>query len=146
LGEGPGGHLTDEQLSWLGGYCAPDGPPLVITLHHEPLPLDVPWLDEITTMASPMLLDNHTAFWEAIHPAAKRLRAVLFGHIHRSTQSVREGVLFSSAPSACAQLKTWPGLRAPTPAPEEAPGYCLVTIYPDRTLIQQYTFVWPVGA
>ncbi len=146
LGEGPGGHLTETQLAWLRSYCTPDGPPLVVALHHQPLTLDVPWLDQVTMMPSAMIVDNHAAFWDAIRPAAKRLRAVLFGHIHRSTQTVQEGILFSSAPSAVAQLKTWPELRAPQSAPEEAPGYCLVTIYPDRTLIQQYTFALPSSA
>lgn len=139
----PGGELTSEQIAWLGEYCTPDGPPLVIALHHEPIPLDVPWLDEITFMASPMLLRNSAEFIETLKPAQARLRGVFFGHIHRGIQVVQDGLLFSSAPSVFAQLKTWPNLRAATPAPEEAVGYCLVTIDEQRTLIQQYTFARP---
>ncbi len=141
----PGGYLTDSQLAGLNGFCAPDGPPLALLIHHQPLPLGIPWLDEVISMPSAMILSNHDAFWQTIRPAAQRLRGVFFGHIHRSTQSVREGVLFSSAPSTFGQLKTWPDLRQPQPAPEEAAGYCLVTIEQDQTFVQQYTFARPVG-
>lgn len=139
----PGGELTDDQLIWLRDLCTPDGPPQVIAIHHEPLVLDVPWLDEITFMPTPMLVSNHAQFMDAVRPAKDRLRGVFFGHIHRSTQTVQEGILFSSAPSTYGALKTYPNLREALPAPEEAPGYCLVTIDEGRTIIQQYTFARP---
>jgi len=141
----PGGYLTDTQLANLRRVCTPDGGPIAIFVHHQPLPLRVPWLDEITSMPSEMLISNHAEFWDAIRPAASRLRGVFYGHIHRSSQTVRGGVLFSSAPSAVAQLKTWPEQRTPEPAAEEAAGYCLVTIEDDRTIVQQYSFARPAG-
>ncbi len=145
----PGGQLSTGQLAWLSEFCTPAGPPLVIALHHEPLPLDVPWLDAAPP-ASPesldasekpaMLLGNSGEFLEAIAGARGRLRGVFFGHIHRAFQVWRDGILFSSAPSSFGQLKTWPGLREAQPAPEEAPGYCLVTVDEHHTIVQQYTF------
>ena len=143
LHEQPGGELTSEQLDWLAGYCQPDGLPLAIFVHHLPLPLAVPWLDEVITMPSAMIISNHAAFRAVLRPAAQRLRGVFFGHIHRSSQSVEHGILYSSAPSTFGQLRTWPEMRAPEPSPEEAPGYCLVTIDAGRTIVQQYTFARP---
>jgi Icc protein len=143
LHEQPGGELTDTQLDWLRGYCQTDGLPLAVFIHHLPLPLGVPWLDEVIAMPSAMIISNHQAFRDVLRPAAKRLRGVFFGHIHRSSQSLEDGILYSSAPSTFGQLKTWPEMRSAAPAPEEAPGYCLVTIDATRTVVQQYTFARP---
>ena len=143
LHEQPGGELTTAQLEWLRAYCQPEGKPLAVFVHHQPLPLGVPWLDEVITMPSAMIISNHAAFRAVLHPAANRLRGVFFGHIHRSSQSVEDGIFYSSAPSTFGQLKTWPEQRAPLPAPEEAPGYSLVTIDGGRTIVQQYTFARP---
>ncbi len=140
----PGGHLTDAQLNRLSDTCQmKSDQPLVIVLHHLPLPSDVPWLDEVHTMPSAMILDNYARFLDTIRPARDRIRGVFFGHIHRGIQIMQDGILFSSAPSTFGQLKTYPGQEMPIPAPEEAPGYCLVTIEERRTLIQQYTFAAP---
>ena len=144
LHEQPGGELTAEQLNWLGGYCTSNGLPLAIFVHHLPLPLGVPWLDEVITMPSAMVISNHEAFRAVLRPAANRIRGVFFGHIHRSSQSIEDGILYSSAPSTFGQLKTWPEQRAPLEAPEEAPGYSLVTIDGRRTIVQQYTFARPI--
>ena len=58
----PGGYLTDSQLTNLRQVCTADGGPIAIFVHHQPLPLDVPWLDEITIMDSAMLISNHAEF------------------------------------------------------------------------------------
>ncbi len=139
----PGGELRADQLARLAEICTSDGLPLVIALHHEPVLLDVPWLDEMTFMPSPMLVSNYAQFMDAIRPARERIRGVFFGHIHRGIQVQQDGLLFSSAPSVFGQLKAWPNLREVIPSPEEPGGYCLVTIEEQRTLIQQYTFARP---
>ena len=136
----PGGLLTSGQLDWLRGYCAPAGPPLVVALHHLPLETGVLWLDKPTFGPASMMLQNSSEFIQTLLPARNRLRGVFFGHIHRSVQLIQDGILFSSAPSTFGQIKTWPGLAVPTEAPEEAPGYCLVTVDEQGTKIQQYTF------
>ncbi|MBA3559542.1 MAG: metallophosphoesterase [Gemmatimonadaceae bacterium] len=142
----PGGELTQSQLEWLAAFCTADGPPLVIALHHPPITLDVPWLDSDTAMTVPMLLSNRGAFVDTIMPARSRLRGVFFGHVHRAFQVVESGILFSSAPSIVGQLKTWPELTEPVLAAEEAPGYCLVTIDEQRTIVQQYSFARAASA
>ncbi|MBA3883758.1 MAG: hypothetical protein H0X73_13890 [Chthoniobacterales bacterium] len=135
-----GGELTQSQLEGLASFCTADGPPLVIALHHPPVALDVPWLDSDIGMPVPILLSNREAFIDTITPARFRLRGVFFGHVHRAFQVVQSGIFFSSAPSIFGQLKTWPELTEPVLATEEAPGYCLVTIDEQRTVVQQYSF------
>lgn len=142
----PGGELTQSQFEWLTAFCTADGPPLVIALHHPPITLDVPWLDSDIAMTVPMLLANREAFIDTIKPARERLRGVFFGHVHRAFQVVESGIFFSSAPSIFGQLKTWPELTEPVLATEEAPGYCLVTIDEQRTIVQQYSFARAASA
>jgi Icc protein len=140
----PGGLLTAPQLEWLRGYCTPKGPPLVVALHHLPFELGVRWLDTPTFSAASMLLENPADLVQTLLPARERLRGVFFGHIHRSVQMFHDGILFSSAPSTFGEIKTWPGLLKPSSAPEEAPGYCVVTVDEHATKIQQYTFSRPL--
>jgi len=104
----PAGHLEPDQLETLRRLCSPDGPPLVLALHHPPLPLDAAWIDRgwVTEKGTfpTMLLENAEAFYEAIAPARARLCGVFFGHIHRGYQALHQGVLHASAPSSFVQF------------------------------------------
>ncbi len=134
----PEGTLTAEQFNALRNLCQPSGPPLVIALHHQPVPLDIAWLDHGWD-GRRMMLDCSEAFLEAIAPARNRIRGVFFGHVHRSAQVFREGILFCTPPSACAQIFAWPTQTEPVPSPAELPGFNVVTITDDQTIIRQHT-------
>jgi Icc protein len=143
----PAGTLTDDQLAELRRICSPQGPPLVIAIHHPPLPLDSTWLDEGWTTSvrtyPNMLLDRGEEFQDAVAPARERLRGVFFGHVHRAFQVMHRGVLYASAASSFGQLLTWPDLATPDPAPAEPAGFSLVTITGDRTIIRQHSLPRP---
>jgi 3',5'-cyclic-AMP phosphodiesterase len=143
----PSGTLTDAQLAGLRALCSSSDGPLVIAIHHPPLPLDSPWLDEgwgePAGGSANMLLDRGPEFLDAIAPARDRIRGVFFGHIHRSCQLVHRGILFASAPSAFGQLLTWPDQSRPEPSPAEPAGFNLVTITGDRTIVQQHSIPRP---
>jgi len=138
----PEGTLHEEQLAALKGRCAPEGPPLVIAIHHPPVPLDTPWLDQGWERASgrtrTMLLDRGREFREAVQPARARLRGVFFGHVHRAFQVVENGVLYASAPSAFAQLLAWPSQDHPEAAESEPAGFSVVTVTDTGTTIRQH--------
>src|SRR5215468_3825496 len=89
--DGPAGHLTPEQLSWLGRFCAPDGPPMVIIMHHQPVRFDIKWIDGWMT------LDCDAEFRQTIAPARNRIRGVFFGHVHRAFQVINDGIMYCSA-------------------------------------------------
>lgn len=92
-----GGHLAAEQLANLeAGLAARPGAPALVVLHHQPLPLGSPWLDEMT-------LDNPEAFFAIIdrHP---QVRAIVFGHVHQEYAGERRGVALLGAPSTCIQF------------------------------------------
>lgn len=139
----PEGTLTDGQLAALRAWCVPQGPPLVIAIHHPPLPLDTIWLDRgwpLDRGRTPtMLLDRGRQFVQALAPARERLRGVFFGHVHRSFQVMHRGILYASAPSAFAQLLSWPDQERPAPSPGEPAGFSVVTITPEQTVIRQHT-------
>jgi Icc protein len=143
----PGGTLTDGQLAALRSLCAPEGPPLVIAIHHPPLRLDSAWLDVgwVTSNGhtSSMLLDRGPEFVEAIAPARDRIRGVFFGHVHRAYQLAHRGILFSSSPSSFGQFLTWPGQEAPEAAPTEPAGFSLVTIADEQTTIRFHPVARP---
>jgi 3',5'-cyclic-AMP phosphodiesterase len=134
------GTLTEQQLTWIHDICTPEGPPLVIGMHHQPVWLDVPWLDDYWADGHWMPLDCGANFVEAISPARNRIRGVFFGHVHRAFQVYQSGILFCSAPSGISQLLSVPTLNAPVSSPDELPGFNLVSITSNQTIVAQHTF------
>ena len=116
-----GGHLAADQLAVLEAALAarPEAPALV-ALHHQPLPLGSPWLDEMT-------LDNPADFFAIIdrHP---QVRAIVFGHVHQEYAGERRGVALLGAPSTCIQFLP----RSPDFALDPAtPGFRWLELHPD---------------
>jgi len=138
----PAGVLTPEQLTRVQKVCGVDGPPLVLVLHHPPVTMDTGWMDNGWKIPH-MLLENRQAFIEAILPAQKRLRGVFFGHVHRAFHVLENGILFASAPSAFAQLESWPGQAEPEITPHEPAGYSIVTVTAGQTLVRQIALPRP---
>ncbi|MCY4022039.1 MAG: metallophosphoesterase [Anaerolineaceae bacterium] len=128
--EGGFGRLEPEQLAWLEERCAaPDSRPLVVALHHHPLPLAVPWRDQYG-------LRNGEALHEILLLARLRLRCVLHGHIHESLLTLRDGIPYQSVRSSWFQTQTWPGQGQEFPEPLQWPGYNLVTLTERDTFIR----------
>ena len=124
------GQLAPEQLAWLEQRCAaPDARPLVVALHHHPLPLDVHWLDGI-------VLREGEALHRALLPVRERLRGVFYGHIHESLLTLRDGIPYHSVRSSWFQTRTWHGQREPLREPLYLPGYNLVTLTERDTFVR----------
>ena len=127
-----GGHgrLEPEQLAWLKQRCAAqDSRPLVVALHHNPLSLGVSWLEEL-------ILHNGEALHEILLLARHRLRCVLYGHIHESLLTLRDGIPYQSARGSWFQLRTWFGQARLGPEPLQWPGYNLVTLTARDTFVR----------
>jgi len=141
------GTLTKQQLAALRQACEAGGPRLIVALHHQPVTLDSIWLDEgfdDDGVFEAMMLDCADPFLAAIAPARERICGVFFGHVHRAFQVIRDGVLFSSAPSAFVQFQSFPGQTTPVKT-DDLPGYALVTVQDEQTIVRQYTFPRPAG-
>jgi Icc protein len=140
----PGGTLTPDQFARLRDVCTPDGPPLLLAMHHPPLRLDSSWLDNGWKTYPSMLLDCGERLMETLAPARDRIRGLFLGHLHRSYQVMRNGIFMSSALSSFGQLETWPSSGGPVAAPYEPGGFCLVTITPEQTTVSQHVLARPV--
>ena len=128
--EGGHGRLEPEQLAWLERRCAaPDRRPLVVALHHNPLSLAVSWPEEL-------ILRNGEALHEILLLARRRLRCVLYGHIHESLLTLRDGIAYQSVRGSCFQLRTWYGQSSLGPEPLQWPGYNLVTLTERDTFVR----------
>ncbi len=127
-----GGHgrLEPEQLAWLEGRCAArDSRPLVVALHHNPLSLAVSWPEEL-------ILRNGEALHEILLLARQRLRCVLYGHIHESLLTLRDGIAYQGVRGSCFQLRTWYGQASLGSEPLQWPGYNLVTLTERDTFVR----------
>jgi len=136
--EPPAGQVTDDQLAWLNRLCsAGDKRPLVIAVHHNVLPVKIPWLDGY------MGIVNGEEFHAAILPARGRLRGVFFGHVHQNIDVYRDGILYSSTLSSWVQFDSYPGMVDTVPDPNAEPGYSLVMVAAEQTFIRRCRFVLP---
>ena len=124
------GQLAPEQLAWLEDRCtARDSRPLVVALHHHPLAIDVSWLDDL-------VLRNGEALHDILLRARHRLRCVLYGHIHESLLTLRDGIPYQSVRGSWFQNRTWPGQEREFPEPIQWPGYNLVTLTERDTFVR----------
>lgn len=131
----PAGSITEPQLAWLNALCsAEDERPLIIATHHNPQVGGIPWLDNVTG------IQNTEAFHAAILPARERLRGVFFGHVHQNLDVYRDGILYCSASSSWIRLHAWPGQTENLLAPQEGPGFSVVSVYANQTVIRRHSF------
>lgn len=89
-----------EELDYF--LSRADTAPSVIFLHFPPVPLDVPWINE------DMLIIKGEELHRTFVSCKDRIAAVFFGHVHRRFTLVRDGILYSSAPSPFCQFSASP--------------------------------------
>jgi Icc protein len=91
-----GGHLAAAQLQLLEHALSGATTPVLVCLHHHPVPMTSDWLDRIG-------LDNATEFFRIID-AHRAVRAIVWGHVHQPFDALRRGVRLLATPSTCAQF------------------------------------------
>jgi Icc protein len=135
----PHGLLSTQQLDVLRREATPDGPPLCVFTHYPALPLNSPWMD------ANMLIFNGEEMHQALLPARGRLRGVFYGHIHNSTQTTRDGILYCAAASTFAGFTTWPTEEMIKADHDAMPAFNFVQLLPDQTIVQQRPFARLAG-
>ncbi len=106
-----GGRIGGEQLEWLGTALTRDRQtPVVVSLHHQPVPVGARWLDEQRVEDGETLLEIVSR-----HPQVK---LVVWGHVHQEFDRRHDGLRLLSSPSTCIQFK-----------PDSA-GFALDTVNP----------------
>jgi len=91
------GFLVESQLKLLEReLLAVKDKPVLIIMHHPPVPIDSEWLDEICLL-------NSNAFWQVVDrfPSVK---CVLFGHAHQAFDQMRGSVRLLCSPATAIQF------------------------------------------
>ena len=101
--------------------------------------LNSPWMD------ANMLIYNGEAMHQALLPARGRLRGVFFGHIHNSTQIIRDGIFYCAVASTFAGFTTWPSEEMINADHDAMPAFNFVQLLPDQTIVQQRPFARLAG-
>ena len=130
----PRGLLSPQQLEVLRAEATPDGPPLTVFTHYPAVRLNSPWMD------ANMLIYNGEEMHQALLPARGRLRGVFFGHIHNSTQILRDGIFYCAVASTFAGFTTWPNEEMIKADRDAMPAFNFVQLLPDQTIVQQRPF------
>lgn len=133
----PQGILPPQQMKLLRNETSAAGPPLVVFLHHPILPMDSPWMD------ANMLVINGEEVHEILSAAQREVRGVFFGHIHQSTQTLRDGILYVAAASSFTQFSSWPSDEDVYHIDDEQPGFNFVRLLPQQTMIRQHRYPQP---
>lgn len=133
------GILEDAQLAWFADTLANSpAQSIMISMHHLPLLTGIACYDER------MILTNHEQFFDVLRPYRDRVRGVFFGHIHRDTTGLREGILCSSTYSTWFQLYAWPHDDINFRGDGDAlPGFKVVTMSHQQTWITSHTIPQP---
>ena len=118
-----GGLLPASELEWLDTALGAGSGHALVCLHHSPLPTGSDWLD---TMA----LANADNFF-AVLDRRPRVRGILFGHIHQTLETERNGVRILGSPSTCVQFAKVRPRFGIDPRP---PGYRWLGLLPDGAI------------
>lgn len=130
----PQGHLSEAQLDFVQEEVAADDGPLTVLLHYPLFPMDSPWLN------ANMLIDNGMALHRALLPARDRLRGVFLGHLHRSCQVGRDGIIYTCAGSTALQYQWRPWDELPAVDESFPPSYNVVQYFAGQVIVHQYVF------
>jgi Icc protein len=133
----PHGLMSEAQLELARHEAAQEGPSLTIFIHFPLLPLNSIWMDAY------MLVINGHELHEKLIPARDRLRGVFHGHVHQPMQTMQDGILYVSAPSAFAQFTAWPDDKVTGMDDDSGPGFNFVHLKSRQTIIHQHTFPRP---
>jgi len=114
------GELTEETLAWLTCELqAHRDRPVLIALHHHPIPVGIDWLDLMGLKNGEKLL--------AIIDCFVTVKLVLFGHVHQAFAIERGAVSYYGCPSTFDQVI----FNKNCSREFYQPGFRLLRLYPD---------------
>jgi 3',5'-cyclic-AMP phosphodiesterase len=121
------GRIDNAQLLWLE-QALQQHPrqPTFVFLHHHPLPLGIPWLDELMLQDSARLIE--------VLRRAPWVRRVFFGHVHHECHLSLDNLHFAAVPALSFQFSEIAETEKFSSLP---PGFRLVHVQGEmiRTLV-----------
>jgi Icc protein len=119
-----GGLFSQRELDFLRRELAAAGrAPVLICLHHQPVPIGSPWMDG-------MGLDNAAELF-AVTDSFNIVRGMVWGHIHQEFSAERRGIPLWGTPSTCVQFQPGAGEYL---VDHCAPGFRTFELMPDGAL------------
>jgi len=129
----PHGVISAQQMDLLKKELA-TGNRISLFIHYPALALDSTWFDEN------MLLTNGEEFHKLLASHKEQVRGVFFGHIHRSLQTLQDGILYASVGSTSSQFILNPGQTEPLFEKSGRGSYNIVTLGKDSLIIKECSF------
>lgn len=117
------GRISPQALNVLCTQMEQDDGPLLLALHHQPVPVGSPWIDRYPLLEPEPFLD-----WVR---RAAGLRAVCWGHVHQALECDLGGVPGYAGPSTASN--SLPGCERFTPDPS-GPACRWFELAPDGAL------------
>jgi len=122
------GRLSISELSFLDRSLRDAGDNkaiehCLICLHHNPVEADAKWMGDIG-------LHNHHDFFAVLN-SSRKVRALLYGHIHQELDFQHNGVRCLCTPSTCIQFK--PAVTN-FELDDISPGYRNLKLFDDGTI------------
>ncbi|MEO1442740.1 MAG: metallophosphoesterase, partial [Chloroflexota bacterium] len=97
--------LSAQQLAWFREQVndPQDSRPLIVALHHNPVPLGSSFADRV-------MLKQHDTFRDILRQHRTRLKGVFYGHLHTALTTVNDGVAYYCCPGTWQQFDITPGV------------------------------------
>lgn len=122
------GHLAPTELQKIRKALesASDNN-VALFLHHQPVPVGSEWLDT-------MCIDNADELF-AITDTHSHVRAIIWGHVHQTFDSERNGVRLLATPSTCGQFL--PLSKSFALDDKAMPGFRWIELYSDGAVVTE---------
>ncbi|MEV7966040.1 phosphodiesterase [Sphaerisporangium sp. NPDC088356] len=130
------GYLDDETLRWLAEVLESSGAPVLVGMHHQPVPVGIPYVDEIGLKEPERL--------EAVLHAHPQVVGLLVGHVHTAAATTFAGLPVYVAPGVAStallpqESTAWPPVDFDLP-----PGFALHVLTGDGRLTSHARVVLP---
>ena len=99
----PHGVFSEKQEKALSDFLSRStGREIVLFCHFPPVSIDSPWVDR------DMLMINGDRLHKLLVQSEARILGVFFGHIHHHFTELRDGILYTSAPSPFSRFSILP--------------------------------------
>lgn len=119
------GRLCAERLAWLARRLEVARGPVLVFMHHPPLPVGHAAMDA-------MALREPEAFLELLRRHRDKVRHVCFGHVHRPYFTALDGIGFSAVPGTSHQVSLMGMGRGELYASGEPGGYGVILVEEGR--------------
>ena len=121
-----GGRLNAGELELLEDALNGNARHVLLSLHHQPVPIGSAWLDEMGLKNA-----DELASVMGRHP---EIKGVLWGHVHQQFDDQRNGVRLMASPSTCVQFAPHSDEFS---VGQQQPGFRLLALMPDGQILSE---------